>query len=156
MTKAKYDMFGDLSTEFKDRQFSILLFPCNQFLSQEPKVPTAAHVLKMSGSKLDITSDMANATVFDKVDVNGCSASPVFQYLRYNSSLYDEKKHLISPIPWNFGKFLVDSKGGVFKYYDPKTTDDTIRRDIEVLLAEGAPTSPSRRPSVAALDNGGK
>lgn len=86
-----------------------------------------------------------NVTLFEKVDVNGENASPVFQFLRYNSSLYDEPKHIIGPIPWNFGKFLVDSKGGVYKFY--KGGLNEVKDDIRTLLSESAPASPTRRPS---------
>lgn len=143
-------MFGDLSAEFKGQKLSVLLFPCNQFLSQEPSSPDAKSIKRMSTGKLDM--DECNlTTLFAKVDVNGANTSPVYQFLRYNSSLYNEQKHISGPIPWNFGKFLVDSHGGVFKFYTPKAPMDEIQNDIRTLLGGSQPPSPSRRPSVKAL-----
>lgn len=136
-------MFGDLSAEFKDIQ--IMLFPCNQFLSQEPSSPTAQSIRRLSTEKLDMDQS-SHVKLFGKVDVNGDNASPVFQFLRYNSSLYDEGKHIIKPIPWNFGKFLVDPSGGVHKFY-PQSADAKIKEDIKTLLSGSAPPSPTRRPS---------
>jgi len=120
-------MFGDLSNEFKGRKFCILLFPCNQFLGQEPTSPKVDEVQKHC--KNDVL-DLANVTLFGKIEVNGAKASPVFEFLRYNSKLYKEEKNLSTPIPWNFAKFLVDSNGGVFNHYSPKVTDLTIKEDI--------------------------
>jgi glutathione peroxidase-family protein len=97
----------------------------------------------MSSNSLDIESDMSNVTLFSKVDVNGPQASPVFQFLRYNSDLFKEGKGEIAPIKWNFGKFLVDQNGGVVANYS-SGADNKIKEDIQHLL-EGT----SRRKSIA-------
>lgn len=145
-------MFGDLTTEFEDQRFSILLFPCNQFLSQEPSAPTPSTIKRMSTGSVDMDVSK-NISLFNKVDVNGSKASPVFQFLRYNSSLYDEEKHISKPIPWNFGKFLVDSQGGVAKFLSPQANADTVKDEIRTLLGQGAPVTPTRRPTLILDEN---
>lgn len=140
-------MFGDLATDFKDDNFKILLFPCNQFLSQEPAAPTPASLRRLSTEKLDMEASNTT-TLFEMVDVNGKKTHPVFQFLRYNSDLYNEATHINKPIPWNFGKFLVDMKGGVFKFYPAPATADQIKEDIRSLLSASASGSPTRRPSI--------
>ena len=46
--------------------------------------------------------------MFSKVETNGPTAHPVYQFLRLNSSLFDKNTQLASEIPWNFAKFLVN------------------------------------------------
>jgi len=73
-----------------------------------------------------------NFILMSPCDVNGENAHPVFQYLRYNSQLFDEKSKKIDLISWNFGKFLLDREGLVVKYYSPK--DTLSQMDIENVL----------------------
>mmetsp|Transcript_56078 Transcript_56078/g.159230 ORF Transcript_56078/g.159230 Transcript_56078/m.159230 type:complete len:156 (-) Transcript_56078:53-520(-) len=149
MTAQNYAEFGPLANEFKDRPFQILLFPCNQFMGQEPNAPTPHLAKQMSKGALDLDA-CTSVRLMAKVDVNGASASPVFEFLKYNSSLYDERSKKAAPIPWNFSKFLVDpASGGVHRYYGPKTPPAALRPDIERLLsgAAGAPRAVRRRNS---------
>jgi len=93
---------------------------------------------------------MPHVTLFEMVEVNGKNTHPVFQFLRYNSSLYNESKHISAPIPWNFGKFVVDAHGGVHKFYG-SGADAQIQKDIELLLTGDHPPSPKRAPSSTKL-----
>jgi glutathione peroxidase len=70
--------------------------------------------------------------MFEKVDVNGESAHPLFQYLKSHAPgvLGTEM------IKWNFTKFLLRKDGSVFKRYAPQTSPAEIREDILQLLAE--------------------
>jgi len=67
-------MFGDLATELKGREFAILLFPCNQFLGQEPGNPSGDSIKSMSAGKIDMNS-LDNVHLFAKVEVNGDNAT---------------------------------------------------------------------------------
>jgi len=49
--------------------------------------------------------------MFAKTDVNGPHAHPVYQLIRFHSSLYSAKDKVASEIPWNFAKFLVNAEG---------------------------------------------
>ena len=61
--------------DYKDKGFEILGFPCNQFANQDP------------GSNKEI-SDFClinygvTFTMFEKIDVNGESAHPIYKYLK--------------------------------------------------------------------------
>ena len=67
--------------------------------------------------------------MFDKIDVNGDNAHPLYQYLRR------EKAGLLgSGIKWNFTKFLIDRAGRVVGRYAPIATPELLTRDIEALL----------------------
>lgn len=89
-----------------------------------------------------------------KLDVNGSSASPLYQYLKKEQGgmLFSDIKwvhgHLASrqlcggqaryadPCSWlqNFTKFLVDRDGKVVKRYGSVTTPLAIEEDIKRLL----------------------
>jgi glutathione peroxidase len=67
--------------------------------------------------------------MFDKIEVNGDTAHPLYQFLRH------EKSGLLgSGIKWNFTKFLIDRSGKVVGRYAPIATPESLTRDIEALL----------------------
>jgi glutathione peroxidase len=104
------------------RGFSVLGFPCNQFGRQEPGNATEI-------GHFCTTNYAVSFPMFDKIDVNGNNAHPLYQYLRR------EKSGLLgSSIKWNFTKFLIDRSGQVVGRYAPTTTPESLTKDIEVLL----------------------
>ncbi|MGM0873900.1 MAG: glutathione peroxidase [Bacillota bacterium] len=121
----QYKELQELYEEYRDQGFTVLGFPCNQFMGQEP------------GGNNDIESfcEMnygVNFPMFSKIDVNGENAHPLFVYLATNApGLLGSKG-----IKWNFTKFLVDSKGEVLKRYSPNTSPKQIKPDIETLFKE--------------------
>ena len=62
-----------------------------------------------------------------KADVNGANAQPCYKFLR-DQALNGED------IKWNFAKFLCDGNGQNCKHYEPRTTPDEIKPDIEKYL----------------------
>ena len=67
--------------------------------------------------------------VFDKIDVNGPNADPLYVWLKENKG-----ELLGSDIKWNFGKFLVDKSGKVNERYAPTTSPNSIAKTIQQLL----------------------
>lgn len=122
---SQYKELQELYEEYRVQGFTVLGFPCNQFMGQEP------------GENNDIESfcEMnygVNFPMFSKIDVNGENAHPLFVYLATNApGLLGSKG-----IKWNFTKFLVDSKGEVIKRYSPNTSPKQIKPDIENLFKE--------------------
>ena len=56
--------------------------------------------------------------MFEKIDVNGENAHPLYKFLRKEAKgIFSDK------IKWNFTKFLIDCQGNVIKRYAP--TDKT-------------------------------
>jgi len=111
-----------LHRELSPRGFSVLGFPCNQFGAQEPG--NAREIAEFCESKYDVTFPM-----FEKIDVNGANAHPLYTYLKR------EKSSLLgSSIKWNFTKFLVDRAGKVIARHAPTTAPQGLKRDIEALL----------------------
>jgi glutathione peroxidase len=111
-----------LQKQFGPRGFAVLGFPCNQFGSQEPG--DARQIEQFCESNYAVTFPM-----FARIDVNGGSAHPLYQYLK------GEKSGLLgSSIKWNFTKFLVDRRGKVVARHAPTATPQGLKREIEALL----------------------
>jgi glutathione peroxidase len=118
----QYKGLEALQQSFGARGFSVLGFPCNQFGRQEPG--SAAEIGQFCSSNYAVSFPM-----FDKIDVNGDNAHPLYQYLK------GEKSGLLgSAIKWNFTKFLIDRSGKVVGRYAPTTTPEALTKDIEALL----------------------
>jgi glutathione peroxidase len=120
---SQYQGLQALHDKYATKGVEVLGFPCNQFGAQEP------------GSATDIQSFCqtrfgVSFPLFEKIDVNGANAHPLFQYLTKAAPgiLGTEG------IKWNFTKFLVDSKGNVVKRYASATEPKDIEKDIEALL----------------------
>ena len=106
------------------RGFEVLAFPCNQFGKQEPG--DAQAIRSFCDLRFHITFPM-----FAKIDVKGPDAAPLYRFLT------PEKPGVLGTkaIKWNFTKFLVDPRGNVVARYAPSAKPETLRADIERLLA---------------------
>ncbi|OOM81314.1 hydroperoxy fatty acid reductase gpx1 [Clostridium sp. BL-8] len=114
----------ELYKEYKDRGFEILGFPCNQFAKQDPGTNKEI-------SEFCLINYGVSFTMFEKIDVNGDNAHPLYKYLK------NEAKGILNKeIKWNFAKFLIDSEGNVVKRYAPITTPLKLKGDIEKLLQQ--------------------
>ncbi len=121
----QYTGLEALYKKFKDQNFTIVGFPCNQFGFQEPG--TNDEIQSFCKMNYDVTFP-----VMAKVDVNGDNASPVYRFLK-------EKAPGIlgtEMIKWNFTKFLVDKNGHVVQRYAPNTEPKDIEKDIAALLGK--------------------
>jgi glutathione peroxidase len=112
-----------LYERYAARGLEILGFPCNQFGKQEPG--DAQQIGAFCAKNYQVTFPM-----FDKIDVNGAHAHPLYRYLT------GEAPGVLGTeaIKWNFTKFLIDREGRPVKRYAPVTKPDAIEPDIEKLL----------------------
>lgn len=118
----QFEELEQLYNEYKDDGLEILGFPCNQFGNQDPG--TNEEISQFCQLNYGVTFDM-----FEKIDVNGDNAHPIYKYLT------SETKGLLgSNIKWNFTKFLIDSEGNVIKRYAPTVVPSKLKEDIEKLL----------------------
>ena len=112
-----------LYEKYKPQGLEILGFPCNQFANQDPS--SNEEIGSFCQRNYGVSFPM-----FAKVDVNGPTAHPLYQYLT------SEAKGLLgSSIKWNFTKFLINQKGEVVKRYAPITKPEKIAKDIQRLLS---------------------
>lgn len=122
LTNSNYTELTELYQKYKDQGLEILAFPCNQFGAQEP------------GDNEQIvefvcTRFKAEFPIFDKVDVNGNSAAPIYKFLKSSKGgLFGDS------IKWNFTKFLVDKEGNVVERYAPTTSPLSIEKDVKKLM----------------------
>ena len=119
----QYEGLEALYRTYKDRGFSVLGFPCNQFGAQEPG--DAAEIASFCSLTYDVDFPM-----FAKVEVNGPGAHPLYDYLKR------EKKGLLGSesIKWNFTKFLIGRDGEVVDRFAPTVKPQDMASAIEKLL----------------------
>jgi glutathione peroxidase len=119
----QYDGLEKIYQQFKDKDFEVLGFPCNQFGAQEPG--SADEIAEFCKINFGVTFPL-----MAKIDVNGDNASPLFDWMK------KEAKGLMgsTSIKWNFTKFLIDREGNVVKRYAPTDKPEAIAKDIEKLL----------------------
>jgi glutathione peroxidase len=109
----QYTGLQALQERFGGERFTVLGFPCNQFLGQEPGTPDEI-------AAFCSTSYGVSFPLFEKIDVNGEDRHPLYAEL---TQVADEKGHT-GDIQWNFEKFLVSSDGEVLARFSPGTEPD--------------------------------
>ena len=120
----QYTGLEALWREYADRGLVVLGFPCDQFGHQEPG--NEAEIKDFCSLTYEVSFPM-----YAKVEVNGDAAHPLWKWLK------DEKGGFIGidAIKWNFSKFLVDRDGRVIKRYAPTDKPESLKADIEAVLA---------------------
>jgi glutathione peroxidase len=115
----QYDGLEKLQQDLKDRNFSVIGFPCNQFGAQEPG--TEQQIVEFCQTTFDVTFPMSS-----KLEVNGANRHPLYQFLTSPDT------GVAGDITWNFEKFLIGRDGTVLKRYPPPTKpqDSGILHDI--------------------------
>lgn len=114
----QYEGLQDLFERYKDKGLEILAFPCNQFGSQEPG--SNEQIKTFCEDKYSVTFKL-----FDKVNVIGDHASPLFNYLNEVAG---------RDIKWNFTKFLFDQNGNFIKGFGSMKTPKMIEENIIELV----------------------
>jgi len=119
----QYQGLQSLYQKYSDRGLVVLGFPCNQFGQQEPG--STSEIQSFCETRFGVSFPL-----FEKIDVNGINAHPLFKYLTkaVPGILGTEG------IKWNFTKFLVDRKGNVVKRYPSMTKPEDLEKEIEALL----------------------
>lgn len=142
----QYNDLQRLYERLHEQGFEILDFPCNQFGEQAPG--TAEEIHQVCTARFNITFPQ-----FDKVEVNGPNAAPLFTFLKSQQSFkgfdlnsdigrrMDEMMRKTDPnyatkpdIKWNFTKFLVDCRGFVIARYEPTHPLYAIEEDATLML----------------------
>ncbi len=109
-----------LHEKYKDKNFAVLGFPCDQFGHQEPG--SGAQIAQFCERNYGVSFPM-----FAKTAVNGANAHPLYQQLKSGKGGAD-------PIKWNFTKFLVGPDGTVQKRYSSGDKPETIGAEIAARL----------------------
>jgi glutathione peroxidase len=119
----QYEGLEALYKTHKDRGFTVLAFPCNQFGAQEPG--NAEEIANFCSLTYDVTFP-----VMSKIDVNGADAHPLYKFLK------KEQKGLLGTeaIKWNFTKFLIGKDGEVVERFAPTVKPEDLKVAVEALL----------------------
>ena len=142
----QYEELESLYEKYHAAGLEILDFPCNQFGQQAPGTISEIHQFCTANFNIQFPQ-------FDKIDVNGPNASPLFtflkaqqgfggfdsadergkfmdQMLRRQDADYDKK----ADIKWNFTKFLVSRDGRVVRRFEPTDKMSNVEMAIEAEL----------------------
>jgi len=126
----QYAALEDLWRRYASRGLVILGFPCNQFGGQEPG--GADDIRTFCETSYGVTFPM-----FDKIDVNGPRAHPLFAALkRAAPGILGTRR-----IKWNFTKFLVGRGASSVERFAPSTSPEKLVEHIERALADAEPAS---------------
>ncbi|GHU70738.1 glutathione peroxidase [Spirochaetia bacterium] len=121
----QYAGLQKLYAEYQEKGFEILDFPCNQFGHQAPG--TESEINNFCTLRYHTTFPR-----FAKIEVNGNSASPLYQFLKEKQKGVFGSKN----IKWNFTKFLVGKDGNVIRRYGPDKKPEIIEAEIRKLLVQ--------------------
>jgi glutathione peroxidase len=121
----QYAGLEKLYRKYRERGFTVLGFPCDQFGQQEPG--DEAEIKEFCRLTYDVTFPL-----FAKIDVNGAAAHPLYKYLKNARRGFLGTKG----IKWNFTKFLIDREGGVMRRFGPTARPEKMEKDVVRLLPE--------------------
>lgn len=123
----QYEGLEALYRKYKERGFSVLAFPANEFGAQEPG--TNEEIQEFCKSKFGVTFP-----VFSKIVVKGDGIHPLYAHL----TGAETNPKFAGPVKWNFTKFLVNRKGDVIARFEPKDAPDSdkVKAEIEKALSE--------------------
>ena len=105
----QYEGLERLQERYEDRGFSVLGFPCNQFLGQEPGTPE--EIATFCSTTYGVTFPL-----FEKIDVNGDDRHPLYSEL----TQAPDAEGYSGDIRWTFEKFLVSADGKVVARFGPQ------------------------------------
>jgi len=108
----QYKELEAIHKKYKDKGFSVLGFPCNDFGAQEPG--TNEEIKEFCSTKYAVTFPL-----FDKLHVKGPEQHKLYATLTGSASPYPGE------IKWNFGKFLIGKDGRILKRFEPKIAPDS-------------------------------
>lgn len=117
----QYEKLEQLQKQYGDQGFTVLGFPCNQFLGQEPG--TTEDIKEFCSTTYGVTFPM-----MDKVKVNGRSAHPLYAEL----TQVKDADGKAGKVKWNFEKFVIAPDGAVSRFRPQTQPDDpTVIAAIE-------------------------
>ena len=115
---SQYTGLQSLYEKYKDKGFEILAFPCNQFGSQEKG--TNDEIKEFCSTEYNVSFKL-----FDKIDVIGDNASPLFKKLTQDAG---------REIQWNFTKYLINKDGDFVRGFGTQKKPEEIEEHIVKIL----------------------
>lgn len=144
----QYADLQKLHERYATKGLRILGFPCNQFMAQEPG--NSAETKAFCEFNYGVSFQL-----FEKIDVNGSYAHPIFKYLTSQAPYEGMDLSLPSnkildamlkekfpeftignSIRWNFTKFLVSRNGSTIRRFEPTVEPLDMVSEIESFLSD--------------------
>ncbi|MFD4402763.1 glutathione peroxidase [Nocardia sp. NPDC058499] len=121
----QYSGLVELQKTYGDRGFSVVGFPCNQFMGQEPG--TAEEIEQFCSTTYGV-----DFPLLEKADVNGDGRHPLYREIVETP----DAEGAAGDVQWNFEKFLISRDGAVAGRFRPTTAPDadTLIAAIEKTL----------------------
>src|SRR5574344_1607353 len=142
----QYDELENMYEKYRNKDFEILDFPCNQFGAQAPGTNEDIHLF----CQLNYNTKFPQ---FGKIDVNGENAIPLYKWLQNQKPFkgFDESHPVAKvlndilgradadyknkpDIKWNFTKFLIDRDGNIVDRFEGTENLANIEKLIEKQL----------------------
>ena len=114
----QYQDIESLHRRYRDRGFTVLAFPSNDFLQETLDESGIAQMCQMRGYTYPM---------FARTHVRGGDQAPLYRFLTTTTG---------ETPPWNFGKYLIDRQGKPLAYFGPfvEPDDPALIRAIELAL----------------------
>ena len=122
----QYAGLEKLHKTYRERGFTVVGVPCNQFKGQEPGTPE--EIAQFCSTTYGVTFPLT-----EKVDVNGENRHPLYEQL---VQVPDASGHT-GDVRWNFEKFLLDADGNVVARFDRRVEplDPAVVEQVERVVA---------------------
>jgi glutathione peroxidase len=104
----QYEGLERLQKTYEDRGFTVVGFPSNQFMGQEPGTPE--EIATFCSTTYGVTFPLT-----EKIDVNGAAQHPLYAEL----TAVADKDGEAGDVQWNFEKFLIGPDGAVVGRFRP-------------------------------------
>ena len=118
----QYEQLQELYEKYKDKGFTIIGFPANDFMNQEPG--SRSEIEEFCTVNYGVTFKM-----MDKISTKGKNQAPIYQWLtqKEKNGVKDSK------VKWNFQKYLIDEEGRLVDVVESKKSpmSDEIVKWIE-------------------------
>lgn len=120
----QYEGLEAIQKKYEPKGFTVLAFPCNDFMHQEPGTPE--QIKEFCSSTYHVTFPL-----FEKLHVKGAEQHPLYSLLTGKESPFP------GDIKWNFGKFLISRDGKIIKRFETpvKPESKEVESAIESALA---------------------
>ena len=121
----QYEGLEALYETYRERGFSVLGFPSNDFGGQEPG--TAGEIQKFCKTNYDVSFPL-----MAKIHVKGPDQHPLYAALTGKDGAFP------GDVKWNFGKFLIGKDGAPIARFEPKQKPESpeVTAAIDTALAK--------------------
>ncbi|MCD4665131.1 MAG: glutathione peroxidase [Bacteroidales bacterium] len=105
----QYKELEELYKKYGGEKFTIIGFPANNFLHQEPG--TDEEIKEFCTTNYGVTFQMMS-----KISVKGDDIDPVYKWLTSK----EENGVMDTKVKWNFQKYMIDENGNLIDFVRPK------------------------------------